>query len=117
MRHAHLYVISRSRSMVLAEMPLLAFENTMIAWNQSVSGVSLLWKIVPEVGAIWLRHLPHWYCLRPAMRLYVPPQEHSRLWSVSKIKSKHASSLGNCLRRLVIPYFLLFICPKYIPRD
>ena len=51
-------------------------------------------------------------CLRPFMSLYLPPQEHSRLCNVSKINSTHASSLGNCLLRLWIPY-LFFIPLSY----
>ena len=40
-------------------MPHFAFENTSIAWNQSVSGTLDFSKIVPAIGAIWNRHREH----------------------------------------------------------
>src|SRR3989344_9496426 len=118
--HAGLWVFSRSCWRADTDMPLFALEKTKSAWNQSTNGVLLLLKIVPAVGEILKRHLEHWnlrrFCLPLFIKEYVPPQEQVRLCIASNINSIHASSVGNCLRRLVIPYLLFFICPKYIPR-
>ena len=73
MRHAVLYVTSRSRSMTFAEIPHFAFENTSMAWNHSESGTFDFSKIVPAAGAIWNEQREQWYFLRPFIRLNTPP--------------------------------------------
>src|SRR3990167_10702655 len=103
MRHAHLYVISRSLWIVFAARPLLAFENIMNTWNHIVSGTFDFSKIVPASGATWNEQREQWYCFRPLMRENVPPHEQRVPCRLLNIYSRHASSEGNRLRRLRTP--------------